>query len=48
MTVALSAYRLMVYEELEKDIMMKLQESKNFKPDEKEKKSFFDKMKDIF
>ena len=32
----------------EKDIMMNLQESKNFKPDEKEKKSFFDKMKDIF
>lgn len=31
----------------EKDILLKLQESKNFKPDEKEK-SFFDKMKDIF
>lgn len=31
----------------EKEILLKLQESKNFKPDEKEK-SFFDKMKDIF
>ena len=31
----------------EKDILLKLQESKNFKPDEKDK-SFFDKMKDIF
>jgi len=31
----------------EKDILIKLQESKNFKPDEKEK-SFFDKMKDMF
>lgn len=31
----------------EKDILLKLQDSKNFKPDEKEK-SFFDKMKDIF
>ncbi len=31
----------------EKEILLKLQESKNFKPEEKEK-SFFDKMKDIF
>jgi len=31
----------------EKDILLKLQDSKNFKPDEKEK-SFFDKMKDMF
>lgn len=31
----------------EKDILIKLQDSKNFKPDEKEK-SFFDKMKDMF
>lgn len=31
----------------EKDTLIKLQDSKNFKPDEKEK-SFFDKMKDMF
>ena len=31
----------------EKDQLLKLQESKNFKPDEKDK-SFFDRMKDFF
>lgn len=33
----------------EKDLLMKLQQSKNFKPDEKTgEKGFFDKMKDLF
>lgn len=31
----------------EKEVLMKLQESKNFRPDE-ENKSFFDRMKDFF
>jgi molecular chaperone DnaJ len=31
----------------EKDVLLKLQDSKHFKPDEKDK-SFFDRMKDFF